>query len=62
MNLADLNGNLAIFGGVSGVLLLSYMVWVGYWTRQKSKDVQAVLVALAKLEGKVDGFLLGRKR
>lgn len=56
MNLADLNGNLAVFGGLTGVLVIAYMVWMGYWTRQKDLHVQQLQVTLARVEGMLIGW------
>lgn len=58
MALADLNSQLAIVGGVSGLALIAYLFLMLYYARQKDRHIQEVQVQIARIEG----LLLGRRR
>lgn len=62
MNLSDLNGNLAVFGGITGLMVIVYMVWMGYWTRQKDKDLIEMKTDLLVRISFIEGVLVGGKK
>lgn len=55
--LTELNGQLAILGGLSGAALLSYFIIMAYFARRKDKHIQELQVQLARIEG----LILGRR-
>lgn len=54
----DLNGGLALIGGVSGLALLCYFVLMVYFARQKDHHIRGLEVQLARIEG----MLLSKRR
>ena len=58
MNLLDLNGTLALFGGITGLAFITYMALMVFFARQKDRHVQELQVTLARIEG----LLLGRRK
>lgn len=52
-----LSGWLALVGGVSGLLLLLYMVLMVYYSRQRERAIVELRLELAEIRG----LLLGRR-
>ena len=48
---------LALIGGISGLIMLGYMIGMLYLSKKKDKDIQDVKVQLAE----VKGILLGSR-
>lgn len=62
MTLLDvLDGWLPLVGGITGVLWITYMIWMGYHAYKKDRREQRMEVALARMEGLLLGFI-GRRR
>lgn len=57
MNIADINGQLALVGGLSGVVILFYFIIMAYFARRKDRHIQEIQVQLARIEG----LILGRR-
>jgi hypothetical protein len=57
MNIADINGQLTIIGGISGAILLTYFIIMVYFARQKNQHIQEIQIQLARIEG----IIIGRK-
>ena len=54
----DLAGLLTVVGGVSGAALLLYMSLMLYFNRRKEREIVALRIDMARIEG----ILLGRTR
>lgn len=60
------SGWLPLIGGLSGLLLLVYMLWMGYYARKKDRDLAEFRVenarSLGELKGRLDALLLLERR
>jgi hypothetical protein len=56
--LTELNGQLAILGGISGAAVLLYFSLMIYYAREKDRHVTELKIELARIEG----LLLGRRK
>jgi len=65
----DLNGIVAILGGISGIVVIAYAALMIHFTRKRSADttemlrrVRALEVQGARVEGLIMGVLRGGRR
>lgn len=58
----DLNGLVAILGGISGIVVIAYAVLMVHYTRKRSADTAEMLRRVRALEvqgARVEGLLIG---